>query len=150
MNAFEYIDEMINHVQKDHEKIRGDDPKGTHPIGYDEHCDILINMLNALKLEMEMAEYNYVIESIEGKVETFENFPVIQKNLNQDLILVQPVAIGEAELAAIDMQSLCDILKKSHDSGIIKENIIVLPPNISVFKAKLITNTKEEHTDNEE
>jgi hypothetical protein len=132
MNTFDYLEEMEQTIQ---DKMNSTDD--TARMFVKNHYQEMLNMLTILKTEMEMAEYHYVVESLQNEVHTFEEFTVLQKHLNDDLILIQPIALGEAELSMIDMQSLCDILKQARDKGIITENIVVLPPNINVFKAKL-------------
>lgn len=144
MNTFDYLDEMIQTIQG-----KKDAAGDTDRMSAKQHYQEMLNMLDILKTEMEMAEYNYVVESLQNEVHTFGEYTVLQKNLNDDLILIQPIALGEAELSAVDMQSLCDILKQSRDKGLIKENIIVLPPNINVFKAKLVSPTQSEDEDDE-
>lgn len=132
MNTFEYLEEMEQTISKQMKTVNP-----TDRISIQQHYQEMLNMLSILKTEMEMAEYHYTVQSLDNEVHTFEEFTVLQKQLNDELILVQPVSIGETELSAIDMESLCNILKRSRDTGLITENIIVLPPNINVFKAKL-------------
>ena len=132
MNTFEYLEEMEQAISQ-----RMQEAKPTDRLSAQQHYQEMLNMISILKTEMEMAEYHYVVESVENKIHTFEEYTVLQKELNDELILVQPIALGETELSAIDMQSLCDILKHSRDAGLITQNIIILPPNINVFKAKL-------------
>ena len=93
-------------------------------------------MLQVLETEMQEAEYNYQVVSTDFTVKTFGELTVLQKELNENVLIFQPVVTDE-ELSAIDMQSLADVLKKLRDSGQIKENMILLPPNINVFRAKL-------------
>ena len=132
MNTFEYLEEMEQTISKQMKTANPEDK-----MSIQQHYQEMLNMLSILKIEMEMAEYHYTVESFDNEVHTFEEFTVLQKQLNDEVILIQPISTGEVELSAIDMESLCDILKRSRDIGLITENIIVLPPNINVFKAKL-------------
>lgn len=146
MNAFEYIDEMIEVI----ERTREDKAHDKSMLTLNGHYNEMINMLSTLRTEMEHAEYNYQVESIKHKIETFDEMVVLQKDLSSDVLIFQPIAIGEAELSAVDMQSLADVLKQLHDNGTIKENIILLPPNINVFRAKLaLPKTTEEEVEDE-
>ena len=65
------------------------------------------------------------------------------KNLNEDIIIFQPV-VTQDEFSTVDMQSLAEVLTKLRDAGQIKENIVLLPPNINVFRAKLSLPDKKE------
>lgn len=142
MNPFERIAEMKKFFKTE---IIEKDIKPTDMISQKEHYARMINMLNILSEEMKEAEYNYQVKSVDNKVTTFDNLTVLQKDLNDDIIIFQPIAIGEQELSAIDMQSLADVLTKLRDSGTIKENIVLLPPNINVFRAKLAPAITDEH-----
>lgn len=93
-------------------------------------------MLNILEEEMKDAEYHYQVESVDNTIRTFEELTVLQKELNDDVIIFQPVVAAD-EFTAADMQSLADVLTHLRDTGQIKENMILLPPNINVFRAVL-------------
>ena len=84
-----------------------------------------------------MAEYNYQVETVDGEVMTFDEASFMKKQLNDEVVIFQPVGLTEEEITAVDMESMADILRKLHDSNIIKENIILLPPNVNIFRAKL-------------
>lgn len=133
MNPFERIEEMKGILKSE---IINNNIKGDDVITQKEHYSKMVNMLNVLKEEMKDAEYNYQIESVNHTIQTFEELSVFQMQLNEDVIIFQPIASYD-EFTTIDMQSLADVLKHLRDSGQIKENIILLPPNISVFRAKL-------------
>ena len=137
MNPFERIEEMRQALKAE---IKNNNIKSDDYIKQIEHYKRMVGMLNILEEEMKEAEYNYQIESIDSKVKVFDELTVLQQELNDNVIIFQPVAVNDVELSAIDMQSLADILTKLRDSGEIKENIILLPPNINVFKAKLAKN----------
>lgn len=137
MNPFERIEEMRQALKAE---IKNNNIKSDDYIKQIEHYKRMVGMLNILEEEMKDAEYNYQIESIDSKVKVFDELTVLQQELNDNVIIFQPVAINDVELSAIDMQSLADILTKLRDSGEIKENILLLPPNINVFKAKLAKN----------
>lgn len=133
MNPFEYIEEMKETLKAE---IKNNNIKGSDCITQEEHYKKMLGMLNLLKEEMKDAEYNYQIESVNHTIQTFEELSVLQMQLNEDVIIFQPIASYD-EFTTIDMQSLADVLKHLRDSGQIKENIVLLPPNISVFRAKL-------------
>lgn len=137
MNPFERIEEMRQALKAE---IKNNNIKSDDYIKQIEHYKRMVGMLNILEEEMKEAEYHYQIESIDSKVKVFDELTVLQQELNDNIIIFQPVAVNDVELSAIDMQSLADILTKLRDSGEIKENILLLPPNINVFKAKLAKN----------
>lgn len=132
MNVFEYLNEMESAI-----KSRKNVTDKETFISMEEHNQEMLNMIQILKTEMEMAEYNYTVENLSHTVHTFGEYTVLQQELNDELILVQPLALGESELSMIDMQSLCDILQQVKDNNLIKQNIVIVPPNITFFKAKL-------------
>ena len=134
MNPFEYIDELKRTVQAN----MADENNAKKTITYQEHCTGLMNMLNILKQEMEHAEYNYQVTGVNYKdILTFGELTVMQKELSDEVLIFQPIAVGEAELSAVDMQSLADVLTKLRNDGTITQNMLLLPPNINVFKAVL-------------
>lgn len=136
MNPFEYINDM-KQMLKTEVKEKGIQPNDT--ITQKEHYTRMLNMLNILEEELKSAEYNYQIESINGEITTFNELAVSKSQLNEDVIIFQPSAVTE-DFSMVDMQSLADVLTKLRDDGQIKENIILLPPDIGVFKAKLANN----------
>lgn len=135
MNPFEQIEELrqtlkieaVNKGIENEEKV----------FSIKEHYGHMINMLNVLEKELENAEYNYQVECVNQTIKTFGELTVFQKDLNDDVIIFQPIALGEDELASIDMQSLADVLLQLKNTDQIKENMLILPPNINVFRAKL-------------
>ena len=134
MNPFEYIKELKQAITIDATNQENNDKV----IPYKEHCSKLINMLNILEIEMKQAEYNYQVTSVNyNDIITFDELTVMQKELNDEVIIFQPVAVNESEFSDIDMQSLADVLTKLKNNNIIKQNILLLPPNINVFKAVL-------------
>ena len=134
MNPFEYIKELKQVVTTN--ATNPDNKDKT--ISYEEHCSGLMNMLNVLESEMEQAEYNYQVTGVNyQEVITFGELTVMQKELSNEVLIFQPIAVGEAELSAVDMQSLADVLKKLRDNGTITQNMLLLPPNINIFKAVL-------------
>lgn len=133
MNPFERIEEMKQILKAE---VKNNGIKGDDCITQLEHYKRMLGMLNILEGEMKDAEYNYQIEYVNGKIKTFEEFTVFQKELNENVIIFQPVTTSD-EFTTVDMQSLADILTRLRDSGQIQENILLLPPNINVFKAVL-------------
>lgn len=128
MNAFEYIEEVkgvLASFSDGHEVITKKDA-----------YQMVVDALNMLAAELKDAEYNYVVETVNGEVITFDNFTVLNKRLNDNVLIIQPVPMGE-ELVQADYESLREVLEAAHQAGQIKENMVILPPNISVFKAKL-------------
>ena len=133
MNAYEYIQELKQVIVNN-----AKDPSNQNKqMTYKEHCSVLYNTLSVLEKELEMAEYNYQVETIDGEVMTFDEAAFMKKQLNDEVVIFQPVGLTEEEITAVDMESMADILRKLHDSNIIKENIILLPPNVRIFRAKL-------------
>lgn len=146
MNAYEYIQEL-KQVIIDKAKDPSNQDK---QITYKEHCSGLYNTLCVLEKELEMAEYNYEIETVDGKIMTFDETAFMKKQLNDEVVIFQPVGLTEEEITAVDMQSMADILRKLHDSDIIKENIVLLPPNVNIFRAKLAKPIDDNDSDDEE
>ena len=133
MNAYEYIQELKQVIVNNAKDPSNQDKQMT----YKEHCLGLYSTLSVLEKELEMAEYNYQVETVDGEVMTFDEAAFMKKQLNDEVVIFQPVGLTEEEITAVDMESMADILRKLHDSNIIKENIVLLPPNVNIFRAKL-------------
>ena len=133
MNAYEYIQELKQVIVNNAKDPSNQDKQMT----YKEHCLGLYSTLSVLEKELEMAEYNYQVETVDGEVMTFDEAAFMKKQLNDEVVIFQPVGLTEEEITAVDMESMADILRKLHDSNIIKENIVLLPPNVRIFRAKL-------------
>lgn len=133
MNPFYYIQEMKQTLEAKKQEVAGTPTR----ISAEQHYQEMLNMLNILDMEMQEAEYHYQVEAVDHSVRTFDELTVLQKELTEEVIIFQPIAIGEAELSAVDMQSLAEVLTQLRDNGTIKENMLLLPPNINVFRAKL-------------
>lgn len=128
MNAFNYINEIKGVIESSSD--------GSDVITKQEAYQMVLNALDVLAAELQDAEYNYVVETVGGEVITFDNFTVLNKRLNDNVLIIQPVPMGE-ELVQADYESLREVLEAAHQAGHIKESMVILPPNISVFKAKL-------------
>ena len=133
MNAYEYIQELKQVIVNNAKDPSNQDKQMT----YKEHCLGLYSTLSVLEKELGMAEYNYQVETVDGEVMTFDEATFMKKQLNDEVVIFQPVGLTEEEITAVDMESMADILRKLHDSNIIKENIVLLPPNVRIFRAKL-------------
>lgn len=147
MNPFERIKELKQILKAE---IVSNGIKESDTITQGEHYRRMVGMLNVLEEELKNAEYCYEVESTNQTVQTFDELTVFQKDLNEDVIIFQPIATSEEELTAVDMKSLADVLTQLHDNGQIKENILILPPNINVFRAKLAKEKQEEVETEEE
>ena len=87
---------------------------------------------------MKNAEYNYQVSSVENKnVFTFDELTVLEKQLNDEVLIFQPVNINGDEVTNVDMNSLAQVLTNLRNDGKITQNILVLPQNVNVFKAVL-------------
>lgn len=140
MNPFERIEEMRQILKTE---VVSNNIQPTDTITQIEHYKRMMGMLDVLEAELKDAEYNYEIESVDYEVKTFDEMTVLQKELTEDVLIFQPIAIGEAELSAVDMHSLADVLTKMRDNGQIQANMLLLPPNINVFRAKLTLPNKD-------
>lgn len=140
MNPFERIKEMKEILKAE---VQNNGIKGSDVITQAEHYKRMLGMLTILEEEMKDAEYNYEIESIDHEVRTFGELIVMQRQLNDKVLIFQPV-VTEEELTAVDMQSLADVLRQLKDSGEIKENMILMPPDINIFRARLAQPKEED------
>lgn len=138
MSPFERIEEMKGILKAE---IKNNGIKPDDVITQKEHYERMYSMLSILSEELKDAEYNYEIESIDQKIHTFEELAVTRRQLNDSILIFQPVATED--FAAKDMQSLADVLRHLKDSGEIKEDMILIPPDINVFRAKLVLPKKE-------
>jgi hypothetical protein len=142
MNPFEYIKELKQTIVSEAKEVGVSKDNDGPTMTAKEHYIRTLNLLSLLETSLKDAEYNYEIESIHNTIKTFEEYTVFQEELNDDVIIFQPIAVTDNELSSIDMNSLADILTKLRDSGEIKENILLLPPDINVFRAKLSKTTE--------
>lgn len=128
MNPFEYINEIREVIKSL--------PDGNEIITKQQAYQMILNALDILDTELQDAEYNYAIKAIDGELTRLDNFTVSYQQLNEDVILIQPVALLQ-DLTQTDYDSLREVLEMAHKTGLIKENIIIVPPDINTFTAKL-------------
>jgi hypothetical protein len=147
MNPFERIEEERKILNQSLESVK--DKAGTF-ISIEEHQKTMLNFLNLLEHDLETAEYQYQVESIDAKVETLSDIMVSLRELEEDLYVFQPVMLNDDNLSMIDMKSLVDTLSAMRESGRIKKDVLFLAPNINVLKAKLVKNEPAEDTEEEE
>lgn len=147
MNPFERIKEMKQILKTE---IVSNGIKENDTITQGEHYKRMMGMLTILEEELKNAEYNYEVKTVNNTVQTFDEYTVLQKELNEDVIIFQPVPVDETEFTAVDMKSLADVLTHLHNDGQIKENILLLPPNVNVFRAKLAIPKQEDATEDDE
>ena len=102
-----------------------------------EHLDAMGYFLDLLETSLESAEYCYDVSPVTQEMHTLKEYHIMKKQLNEGVVIFQPIAIGEAELSAIDMESMSNVLRKLREAGKIEEDILILPPNINVFRAVL-------------
>lgn len=135
MNPFDKINEL-KLALKQEASTKGVQPTDT--ISWLEHYQRMLNMLAVIEHELKDADYNYVVSSLDGrKIKTFDKVTIKQEQLTDGLLVFTPLAVDDGELSTIDMNSLYNILVELRNSGKIKEDVMVLPPYVAVFKAKL-------------
>lgn len=139
MNPFEHIRDM-----KQHYETKKGEGNLSQSITLEEHYDVILQFLDVLEIAMEEAEYNYEVQTVDQEIHTLKEMHVLQKHLTDDVLIFQPIAIGEAELSAVDIQSMADVLKQMRDSGKIQEDILIVPPNVNIFRAKLVQKSWDE------
>ena len=88
--------------------------------------------LDLIEMDIKDVEYNFVIENVDGGVRVFDGAALTETQLNEDICLFQ--ILDEEN---VDIESLSDILKQLVDANKIQGNVLLIPPNISVFKAKI-------------
>ena len=133
MTPFKQIEEMKTVIEQQKQVC---DTAATMTIT--EHLEAMLNFLDVLQASLENAEYRYDISPIEQEIHSLRDYHITEKQLNNDVLIFQPIAIGEAELSAIDMESLSNALTQLKQTGKVDEDILILPPNINVFRAKLV------------
>lgn len=145
MNPFEKIEEMKQILANE---IKSNNIKGSDTITQAEHYKRMVNMLNILKEELKTAEYNYQTEMVNGNIKTFNEFTIVEKQLNDKILIFQPIATED--FRAADMQSLSDVLRRLKEDGQIKENIMILPPDVEILRAVLAVPLPEEESEDED
>lgn len=132
MTPFEQINEMKDYIENQRKTT-----DLSQEMTMETHLEAMSNFLDVLTASLENAEYCYDVQPVTQEMYTLKDYHIMRKKLNDDVIIFQPIAIGEAELSAIDMQSLSDVLRKLRETGKIQEDILIVPPNINIFRAKL-------------
>lgn len=87
------------------------------------------------KPEAEGSEYRFCAQRITGEVLVIDGLPVSKAQLDEDTYIFQ---LLDDEATATDLESLADILKKMSDAGTIKGNVLLLPSDVIITKAKLV------------
>ena len=88
--------------------------------------------LDLIEMDIKDVEYNFVIENVDGGVRVFDGAALTETQLNEDICLFQ--ILDEEN---VDIESLSDMLKQLVYANKIQGNVLLIPPNISVFKAKI-------------
>lgn len=122
---------------------------------YREHYNQIVSILNIIENELKNAEYNYKIESLKiSDIHVFGELTVKESELNDEILLFQPLSNNGELVTDADLQSLYDILLKMRDKNQITKNMIVIPQYMNVLKAVLANededdkeNTSEEDSD---
>lgn len=115
-------------------------PKDT--LTYEEHYKVLLTFLNLLESDLKTAEYEYVVEKI-GKdgestmFETYKDMTLQATGIGENLLLFQPIFNDGKDIDNTDIDSLADALEALKGADRIKEDILIIPPGINVFKARL-------------
>lgn len=132
MNTFEYLDEMKKIIMEQKEKAV---KEGNKPMTAEEHFDQMYNMLYIIEKEMANAEYVYEAKGVlhEDYI-TFGEHTVLQKRLTDSLLIFQPMV---SDIEALDMEGIAGVLSDLHEAGRIPEDIILLPPDINILRARL-------------
>lgn len=141
MNAFEHIDQLEAVIKKN---IQEKDQ--TQTITLEEHNKSMLNMLYIIKKCLGDAEYVFQAKRIGHEdYMTFGEYTVLYSHLADDLLLFQPMC-SDGSFLSVDMSSIAEELGKLKQSGRIKEDMILLPPDVNVLRATLRKpDTPEEH-----
>lgn len=105
---------------------------------YKEYKDTVLHMLDVLEHDLGDASYSYVMENINAdEIFDIDGYTVTQKQLADGLVVIQPALSDPGDMVMINMESLCDTIVAMKESGRIKEDIIIAPPFVNMFRAKL-------------
>lgn len=138
MNPLNYIEDIRNALIKE---CQSSDLSDT--ITKQEYYDKIIGILDVLNQSMEDAKFNYEVLTVEKKPIVYEDYTLLKSQLNEDVVIFQPFGFTQDDIDSVDLQSLADILKQLKDNDEIKENIMILPPNVNVFRARLAKDSEE-------
>lgn len=131
MTPYEHIDQLRAILEKD----TGNDDK---TITVKEHRERMQTFLNLIQSSLESAEYVFESEAIDTEIVTFESYTMTKRQLNDEVIIFQPVAVsGKDFIATADMQSIAGVIQDLVDHDLIQEKVILLAPNVNVFRAKI-------------
>ena len=148
MTPFESIAQLrfLLNAEKDDKKNDG------RTISVKEHCERMNTFLDFIESSLEDAEYVYETESIDGEIVNFNDYTLFKKTLNDDVIIFQEAVTPDEDLIEADMESLAESISTFVENGTIKEDVILLAPNVNVFRARLKKPdiNKEEENENDE
>lgn len=115
---------------------------------YREHYNQIVSILNIIENELKNAEYNYKIESLKtSDIHVFGELTVKETELNDEILLFQPLSNNGELVTDADLQSLYDILLKMRDENQITKNMIVIPQYMNVLKAVLANEDEDDKKD---
>lgn len=116
---------------------------------YKEHYQVLLNLLKMLETDLQEADYEYVLNRVgsqAGDSAYYEYDGVTMRTiqLNDNLLLFQPLFSEDHEIGVPDMNSLIEALEALKDYGKITQECLVIPPGINVIKARLYDPERED------
>ena len=138
MTAFEKIAEMKETLANEY---KSNGIKATQTITMYEHYQRMLNMLSVLNEELKNAEYCYEVVYKDDKVEAFDDVTVLVHEIGENLLCFQPVITDSGSIYDVDMESLCNTLSTLKEAGEIKEDIMIIPPNVNMIRVRLVTSS---------
>ena len=132
MNLYERMQELRKHVKTNQhiaQELRNADTPSITPNELYNKMNVFLDMI---EMDIKNIEYNFVIENVDGGVRVFDGAALTETQLNEDICLFQ--ILDEEN---VDIESLSDMLKQLVDANKIQGSVLLIPPNISVFKAKI-------------
>jgi len=134
MNVYQRIQELRQHIEKNQFIAQGIGNADTPSVTPNELYEKMNIFLDMVEEDIKNIEYHFEIENLAGKVCVLDDYAFSQSQLNKDIYIFQPL---DENVTAVDMESLADMLKQLIDSDQLQGNVLLLPPSISVFKAKI-------------
>ena len=128
-NPFQKLNEI-----KDMVKTHSQDKDLDDMISRKDHYKEMYNLITLIEKELADARYQFVFGTLYGEEFSMENdITMTKKELDEDLTVFQPYL----EADNYNSEEIADALTKYVQQGTIDKNILLLPPEVSILRAKL-------------
>lgn len=130
MNPYERINELRDYLEDIFQKEVEESDSSTVKRLY----SLVETGLSLLEKDLSDVEYHFQVKSLKDKIQVFDNQAFSIAELNEDILIFQPM---DTDISAIDLESMSETLSTLVEAGAVNGNILLIPPNVGVLKAKI-------------